>query len=117
VKHYRELTSYEGELIEKLLSASFLGADVLARQLKQSRVREIDENGSLGFAVSSIEKAPVKGRVPVEAEAKDRDGMGVHVELHVLDGQLAELAFYREDSARIQEPPPVASFEVMALPP
>ncbi|HZD22404.1 MAG TPA: hypothetical protein VE569_03235 [Acidimicrobiia bacterium] len=36
--------------------------------------------------------------------ATDRDGMKIHVLLHVLDGVMDELEIYREDSQPLQNP-------------
>jgi hypothetical protein len=37
----------------------------------------------------------------VESEARDTDGVIIHVLLHVVDGKASELEFFKEDSSRI----------------
>ena len=59
--------------------------------------RIIDENGSLAIRVMDCDRANVRERVPVEADAIDSDGQPVHVLLHVVDGYLNELELYRND--------------------
>ena len=40
-------------------------------------------------------------RIPVEAEAQDRDGTMIHYLLHVVDGWMNELEVYKDDSSRV----------------
>jgi len=99
-------------LFARLLSANFLDRDSLAQQIAESTVTEIDENGSLEFHSRSNVLARVKMRVPVSAEANDRDDIPISVLLHVVDGRVTELEIYKADGSRIQEMPAIESFKV-----
>jgi hypothetical protein len=90
-------------LISALLAADFPGREALSEQLGSVAVRPLDENGSLELSTAAgAPRAEVVRRVPVEAELEDRDGVTVHVLLHVVDGLLKELEVYREDSGPLQ---------------
>lgn len=91
-------TPAERQLIEALLVDEFPGREALVEQVARVKVRQIDSEGSLELAGPGEPRAEVVRRVPVEAEVDDEDGVTVHVLLHVLDGKLAELEIYREDS-------------------
>jgi hypothetical protein len=77
----------------------------------------LDEAGSLELASDSAGTAPVIKRVPVEAEARDDDGVVVHALLHVIDGRPAELEIFKDDSSPVVRMPSAAEFEVIILPP
>jgi hypothetical protein len=114
---FREPIEFERLLIERLLEADFPGRDALASLLRDVRVRNIDEDGSLSLASEIEGKAPVVKRVPVEAEGEDEDGVVIHMLLHVVDGRPVELEFFREDTANVKRIPPPSSFELIVLPP
>jgi hypothetical protein len=114
-KNWRTFSALERALLERLLSAEFSGKEAVLRQLSNARVRVMDAEGSLAFEVSSAEKAAVKHRIPIEAEAEDRDGVTVHMLLHVVDGMVTELEFYKDDSSRIQELPPPDRWRIIEL--
>jgi hypothetical protein len=99
---FRALSDLEKQLLAVLLSTDFSGRDALAEQVSVASVRELDHNGSLEFARSDGTPANVVRRIPVEAEFDDRDGMTIHLLLHVVDGLLKELEVYRDDSGRVQ---------------
>jgi len=101
-RDYRLLTQSESKLLDTLLATDFPGRTSLVDQVRLSRVRTIDSNGSLKFSVCGPSPANVVRRIPVEAETEDADGVIVHVLLHVAAGYLSELEIYREDSADIQ---------------
>lgn len=112
---WREPTTQEKSLIDLVLSASFTGRDVIANQIRNTRVRVIDGEGSIAFDVTSPEKAAVKHRIPVEAEAPDSDGVMVHMLLHVVDGRASELEFYKDDSTPILKLPPARQWTLIQL--
>lgn len=101
----RSLTAEEQAVLNRLLEADFPGKKALSEQLAVAKVRQIDENGSLRFVIPRGPKAEVKGRVPVEAEALDTDGLPIYVLLHVVNGVLWELEIYKADSSRVLSPP------------
>jgi hypothetical protein len=51
----------------------------------------------------------------VEAEFEDRDGVTVHILLHVMDGFLNELEIFREDSGRVQRPSTPKDLRLLVL--
>lgn len=100
---FRPLTYDELAVLTELLSEDFPGRDALREQAALSMARRIDMDGSLLLQPDgTATRAVVVRRIPVEAEIDDLDGVTIHVLLHVIDGRLNELEFYREDSAPIQ---------------
>ena len=97
----RPPTPEEVALLSVLLSSSFPGREALARQATDLVVRPLDTDGSLELKPNRGPSANVQRRIPVEGELDDADGVTVHVLLHVLDGYLAELEVYREDSRSV----------------
>ena len=114
---FREPTMREQALLNRLLDAEFPGKKELAPLLGQVLVKTIDEDGGLELQSQVEGKAPVVQRVPVEAEAKDEDGVVIHMLLHVVEGRPVELEFFREDTASIKMMPPPSDFELVVLPP
>jgi hypothetical protein len=114
---FREPTTVEGALLERLLEANFSGRAALATLLRDFVVRTIDEHGGLELKSRVEGKASVSRRIPVEAEARDEDGVTIHLLLHVVDGRPVELEFFREDGATIKRVPPPAAFDLIVLPP
>jgi hypothetical protein len=112
---WRNPTAEEESLLALLLSAKFKGKESIARQLRAARVCVVDAEGSLALNVSSSEIADVKGRVPIEAEALDRDGVTIHMLLHVVDGIASELEFYKEDSSPILGLPAASEWHLIEL--
>ena len=106
---FRPLLVAERELLQRLLSADFEGAQGLSRQLRGTVVQSIDHNGSL--RIRSLDATPVlvARRIPVEASYADADGVTVHVLVHVIGGLLEELEVFREDSGDVMVAPIRAS--------
>ena len=94
---FRPLYDREREVFEKLLSATFSGSQELMKQLTGMIVSPIDQNGSLACLSSESQGAIIEKRIPVEAECDDRDGVRVHILLHVVNGLINELEVFRED--------------------
>ena len=112
----REPDEREREVLAALLSADFPGKAALLVQASNVKVRRIDRNGSLALVPEpTAPRAEVVRRIPVEAESDDRDGVRVHVLLHVLDGYLTELEIYRDDSAPLQRDLEPANFRLIVL--
>jgi hypothetical protein len=110
---WRELTPFERELLGKLLGSTFVGREAIVDQVGSAVARVIDENGSLALRTRSSRKAEVRTRVPVEAEAQDLDGTTIHALLHVLNGSIAELEFYKSDGSRITQMPAVDAWAIV----
>lgn len=99
---YRPLTDWERRVILRLLmERPFAGREELLIQLDGVVAKPIDEDGSVSLQCSRPVKASVIARIPVEAEAQDRDGMMIRYLLHVVDGLLNELEVYKDDSSRV----------------
>lgn len=98
---FREMTTQERRVLERLLSSDFPGREVLDRQIRDALVRQIDDEGSLEFSVRSHDRAEVSKRIPTEAEFEDADGVTAHILLHVVDGKCNELEIYKDDSTPI----------------
>ena len=62
---FRDLTTREQGIIDRLLEKAFPGRDEICEQMKKCLVRTIDEDESLEFLVKSDVKAKVKRRIPV----------------------------------------------------
>ena len=114
---FRKPTGEERSLLERLLEAEFPGKDELAPMVRNPLVRTIDKNGGLELRSQIEGKSPVVKRVPVEAEAKDEDGVLIHILLHVVDGKPVELEIFREDGATIRRMPYPSALELIVLPP
>jgi hypothetical protein len=101
---FRPLQRNERALLDALLAASFPGKETLAAQIALATARLLDGDGSLELAVRDAPAATVVRRIPVEAEVEDRDGVTIHILLHVVDGYANELEVFREDGAPVQRP-------------
>jgi hypothetical protein len=116
--NFREPTPTEKELLQRLLEADFEGKTELSSQLQRFRVRQIDTEGSLEIDPgTNVDKAPVKKRIPVEAEGADEDGTHVHVLLHVVNGVVKELEIYKDDGSPIIQLPSSRDLKLLVLPP
>ncbi len=102
---YRSLNASEKQLLEILLAHSFPGQTELLNQAAALIARRVDDNGSLSLRSKIQEPAPVKYRVPIEGSYSDRDGVTVHVLLHVVDGCLNEMEVYKDDASQVGDPP------------
>jgi hypothetical protein len=112
----RPISKYERGVLDVLLNrVDFPGRIEILEQLSNAQVEEIDPDGSLRFLVYSDSQkvAPVKTRIPVEAEFVDMDGVHGHILLHVLNGKIAELEFYKDDSSHLAIRPNPESLKVM----
>lgn len=112
---WREPTASERELLAVLLAVNFKGREAIQEQVRTARVRTVDAEGSIAFDVSHPVRASVSHRVAIEAEADDRDGVAVHMLLHVVDGRVSELEFYKDDSSPILELPPPTRWRTIQL--
>jgi hypothetical protein len=98
----RNLTDYELQILERMLTQLPHVRDELHEQLRSAKLTLIDENGSLRFNVfSPVVAAGIDQRVPVSAIFDDADGMPIYILLHVVEGKLWELEIYKADGSRI----------------
>jgi hypothetical protein len=112
---FRAPSSAEQGVIRVLLEAKFPGDSALREQMSKARVRTLDVDGSLEISVEDGPLAEVAHRIPVEAVATDSDGASIHILLHVVDGMLQELEYFREDSRPVQHPPTADDLQVLVL--
>lgn len=116
----RPLRDRERELIAFLLRQPFPGRAELREQLGVTRVSaECDDCPTIEFAVDrSASRAPVQSRVPTEAETSSTPREGTtHVLVHVADGYLAEMEFFRFDLKPVRHLPQVSDLRLVDLPP
>lgn len=116
----RELRPAERAFLQRLVMQDFPGSSALAEQMKVAKVSAECGCGcpSIIFSIpANSPKAVVLQRVPVEAESKDADGMGLHFLLHVVGGFLRELEIFREDSKPVEKLPGVEALSVSAFRP
>jgi hypothetical protein len=104
VSTFRPISIDERALIQRLLSEPFPGSAEIGKQLDTALVRKIDAEGSLEFNVAEQAQAMVVHRVPVEGTYCDRDGLPVHLLLHVIDGRARELEIFKADGSEISTP-------------
>jgi hypothetical protein len=113
---FRPLTSYEQKLLYVLLEPDFPGKDQILQQIAHAQARTIDQDGSIEFAVDPNLKADgVLYAVPTEAEARDQDGVTIHVLLHVVNDKVKELEVFREDNSPVLQMPEPEAFQVFAI--
>lgn len=93
---YRNLRKDEIKILKKLLEKPFPGREALLKQLELSKVREIDSDGSLQFQIPrNVERARVSSSIPVEGRYTDSSENNVQVLLHIKNGLLNELEFFK----------------------
>ena len=118
VRPPRPLTEHERQIADRLLSIQFPGREGLQQQLATAHIDGLCSCGcpSIIFSVpDSVPSADVKRRIPVEAEVPDKDGVTIHILLHVQDGKLRELEFYRDDGEPIIAVPDPGGLHVFTL--
>jgi hypothetical protein len=86
-------------ILDTLLAVPFPGRDDVARQVEVARGRRLDDDGCLELSAQAVPPAAVVRSIPVEAEIDDADGVTIHILLHVVDGYIDELEFYRDDGS------------------
>ena len=105
VMQFRKLTDIERRIVDRLLAEDFPGREAILKQINQSVVKQLDEDGSLEFDVGMSPIAVSKFRIPVEGATEDVDGIPIHILLHVIDGRIKELEVYKEDSSAVIKMP------------
>lgn len=106
-KEFRNPTASEFAIIEKLVTLDFPGSLELRSQLDGMLVRpfEDDDNyGSIEIKVSNGQPAHTEQRVPVQARANDTDGIAVDCLLHINEGKMSELEFFKVDGSMLKKP-------------
>lgn len=104
---FRSLTDYERQLIDRLLSEAFPARDAIRAQVVDSLGKQIDSDGSLEILVGDESPVAVsKFRVPVQGWFEDKDGIHIHVLLHVVNRRVNELEIYKDNGTIIKMPDP-----------
>lgn len=101
MQNFRELTGRERLLVGRLAQPDFIGAAEIREQLSGCQARTLDREGSFELRVKNRSPARVFFRVPVELAGKDRDGVGIHVLLHVVDGIAQQIEVYKDEPTPI----------------
>jgi hypothetical protein len=114
---FRPPTEAELAILSRLFEADFPGREALRAQARNCKVRTIDDAGSLEFQVSGNLRAWTEQSVPIEAEVEDEDGALLHVLLHVKDGVIRELEYYKESADGVIRKPRPEQWRLVRLPP
>ena len=106
-------------MLAVLLAVPFPGSEELRGQLGYVKVTEEydGEDPSVIFDVArkAAPPAPVRRRIPVEAEGADADGVPIYALLHVLDGYVWELELFRPDGNDVKRVPDARSLVPYSL--
>ena len=114
---FRKAEAAELRLFQRLLSTEFPGCKEISQQLGTCLVRIIYEEGSFEIKPNPLAPAAlVEKTVPVEAQAKDEDGIRVHFLLFVRNGYVNELEIYKDDGSVIKRLPSPDDLEIIVLP-
>jgi hypothetical protein len=121
---WRALTSREAGCLGRLVAMQFPGAAALREQVRGGiQARTLDEDGSIelhgppGPKLARTVREKQSGEITVEVRGPDRDGTDVVALLHVRDGLLRELEFFRPTGGTVVElPAPEAWREHAVLP-
>jgi len=112
----RDLDPYERGVLSLLTAQDFDGHQQLQKQLEGARVAaEYPSSPTIDLEVSPEyqEPAPVRHRVPVEAEGQDDDGATIYFLLFVDDeGVMSQLEIYRSDGETIGRLPEIATLTI-----
>jgi hypothetical protein len=114
---FDELPAWHRVLLTRLLTAEFPGCQELLAQVQISRFRLIDENQSLEIQASADRPAPVLKTIPVEAWARDQDGIWIQSLLFTRSGLAYMLDNLRVDGKPIVQLPPAEAFAVLVTDP
>ncbi len=103
---FRELTTRERGLLEKLLNAAIHGRDELRTQLNHVRAKQLIEDGTLELQCDGGLPAPGKYAPVAEGISKDEDGSDIAVILHLgKGGFMSMLEIVKYGRSRIIKPP------------
>lgn len=104
----RSLNELEKNILSCLLEKDFPGKDAIIKQLENVKVSEVadgDNYGSILLHTDAKEVAAARNTIPVEALVVDTDGIDVAILLHVVDGFVSELEFFKVDGSPMIESP------------
>jgi hypothetical protein len=111
---FRELSTREKDLLEKLLTAATHGQDELRTQLDYLKAKQIEDDGTLLLECLGGTGAPGKYAPVAEGVCKDADGADIAVILHLgKGGFMSMLEIIRYDGSRIINPPSAQSLVLL----
>lgn len=102
----RDFLEEERQWLNKILSVTFEGRDIIAKQVSDAKVTGCCSCGckSIEIKVNNMHPVyPYSKRIPVEMEVASKDGVPITFLLHVLNGYVSELEVFRADSLIIDE--------------
>jgi hypothetical protein len=102
---FRNLSTNEKALLEKLLDHEFPGRDALRVPLASVTGRQTDKTGSLELNYDGDTLADTELGCPTEGTCPDNDGGVIALLLHVKNGRVRLLEILREDGLEIMSPP------------
>jgi hypothetical protein len=103
---FRELTTREKGLLERLLDSAIHGRDELRTQLNHIKAMQIEEDGTLRLQCDGGTPAPGKYAPVSDAMSKDGDGGDIAVILHLgTGGFMSMLEIIKYNGSQIVRPP------------
>lgn len=105
----RKLTNNERELVKLILDAKGEPIEFV------DEVKTIDTEGSLKFSHHGVFADKEHKKFPVEAQSRDTDGVWIHALLFLIDDEVDELEFYKDDSSSIRSMPTPKDWEIIDL--
>ena len=113
---FRELSTREKGLLEKLLSAAPHGRDELRTQLNHIKAEQIEDDGTLRLQCHG--GTPSRYYTPVaEGVCKDADGADIAVILHLRKGGfMSMLEIIKYDGSQIINPPSAENLAINSVP-
>jgi uncharacterized protein DUF6984 len=102
------VNDYERRLLETILEEGESGLrSALLNQADSAQVTWVESRGqpAILFSVPASSPRASSSGIVAELERVDRDGVRIHMLLHVSEGLLAELEVYREDGDAVIDLP------------
>ena len=116
---YRSLTNIENAILGKLLKDQFPGRDQIVEQIKNAKVRTIDEYkdnyGSIEFLIPQDVPVSRVDRFVIECMSKDKDDVPIEFILHIVNGRVKELEIVKADGSPIKMFPDTVDIEVKSI--
>jgi hypothetical protein len=109
---YRQPTSYEVTLLERLLAVNIAGRGALLEHARGTLVRTIDSYGSFEFELRASDRSNTTPRALIEAQTTDLDGVPIDIILFTVNGKLDDLEISKADGTAIARPPVPSSLDV-----
>jgi hypothetical protein len=98
----------EGRILLALVAEDFPGSAEMREQVHLAKIERVVANGAPALLFKfdqPVPKADVRFRIPVEGEGTAEGPRRIHGLLHVVDGLLDQLEFYRENGDPIDVVP------------